>query len=276
LRTKCLFFKTVDNNFSFAYIPLAELFSSLLATSKQPAADMRASSMIPYRAMALALIVFASVFSIPAHSGHHHHSSHHKDGVQCHLPNLQNAIDCHQHPLTKGDEFPPKFIEFSCSPEGKRYGKCTKLGGIGNNLILFPAVYVFAMLSGREVVIHDSSGLGNWCRALNCGFQFTSDAERAFPDLKKITNVEQFTQNDFAYKLRSNISIPNDIVGFRGMDVYATKWFHYAGPLARPCVEEITGNQRKLISDAAVKLFLSNIDIVTIALNDTDINTANV
>lgn len=148
--------------------------------------------------------------------------------------------------LPSGDT-PPKFIEFSCSPKDGRYNSCTKLGGIGNTLIMFPAVYLASMLSGRELIIHDNSGLGNWCRALKCGFSFTSDIEKKYPELKKITHINAKSQNDFAYKLRMNISIPDEIVGFRGMDVYASKWIHYAGTFAATCVKHITGNHEEMV-----------------------------
>lgn len=165
------------------------------------------------------------------------HTSEHPDGIQCHLPNLEEAMIKHEKLLTT-----PKFVEYSCSPLEGRYDKCTKLGGIGNFLVLFPAVYLAAMLTGRELIIHDNSVLGQWCRAINCGFQFTSDVEKKYPLLfEKVKHVTQFTQNDYAYKLRINASIPDTIVGFRGMDVYASKWFQYAGALAGPCIEHITG-----------------------------------
>lgn len=159
-------------------------------------------------------------------------------GVQCHLPDLQVSVDRYQN---DPDSSRPQFVEFSCSPQKGRYPGCTKLGGIGNSLVLFPAVYLSAMLTGRELIIHDESGLGNWCRALKCGFNFTSDAARLYPHLNHVKNVRSMGQNDFSHMLKNNISIPEDIVGFRGMDVYASKWILFAGPLAMSCVKEITG-----------------------------------
>lgn len=192
---------------------------------------MRTWSIFPQcnNLLVCALFLVVPFFTFSTHAP----ISPHPDGVQCHLPNLLGE---------RISEETPKFIEFACSPIDGRYDKCTKLGGIGNTLIMFPAVYLAAMLSGRQIIIHDNSGLGNWCRALKCDFPFTSAMEELFTDLKTVKHVVSLTQNDFAYKLRKNTSIPDSIIGFRGMDVYATKWFHYAGPYASACVEHITGN----------------------------------
>ena len=168
-------------------------------------------------------------------------TSHHPDGVQCHKPNLEAAID-HYYNLssTENQTKYPKFIEYSCV--SKRYGRCTHLGGIGNKLIIFPAVYLAAMLTGRELIIRDNSELGHWCHALKCGFHFSSYAEMKFPQLQKTTRVHELIPGDFAEKLRTNTSIPHDIVSLRALNVFASTWYLHAGPLASECVERITGD----------------------------------
>ncbi len=47
--------------------------------------------------------------------------------------------------------------------------------GIGNFIIFFPAAFYLAALTGREIIIVDSSLLGEMCRILHCGFPLLSD-----------------------------------------------------------------------------------------------------
>jgi hypothetical protein len=138
---------------------------------------------------------------------------------------------------------PPKFVEFSCTAKSGRYGGCTKLGGIGNTLVLFPAAYLLAMVSGRHLILNDHSAMGAWCRALNCSFPFTSEVEKQFPEfkLKKVKRVSSLNHIDVIHRMRENISISDHVIGFHGMDVFSTNWYTFSGPVVKQCVANITG-----------------------------------
>jgi hypothetical protein len=99
------------------------------------------------------------------------------------------------------------------------------------------------MVSGRHLILNDHSAMGAWCRALNCSFPFTSEVEKQFPEfkLKKVKRVSSLNHIDVAYKMRENISIPDHVIGFHGMDVFSTNWYIFAGPVVKQCVENITG-----------------------------------
>mmetsp|Transcript_19251 Transcript_19251/g.32296 ORF Transcript_19251/g.32296 Transcript_19251/m.32296 type:complete len:437 (-) Transcript_19251:245-1555(-) len=160
---------------------------------------------------------------------------------RCNLPRSVLLPEEHKNP-----RFPLQFIEFSCSSEKGRYGKCSKLGGIGNFLVLFPAVYLYAMVSGRHLILHDNSAMGQWCRALNCTFPFTSEVENLYPALKKIKKVPSYNPNDIAYNIRLNNSFPDTIVGLHSMEIFSSGWIDYAGKHTPECVERITGCHRRL------------------------------
>jgi len=161
---------------------------------------------------------------------------------RCNLPRSVLLPEEHKNP-----RFPLQFIEFSCSSEKGRYGKCSKLGGIGNFLVLFPAVYLYAMVSGRHLILHDNSAMGQWCRALNCTFPFTSEVENLYPALKKIKKVPSYNPNDIAYNIRLNNSFPDTIVGLHSMEIFSSGWIDYAGKHTPECVERITGCHSKLV-----------------------------
>ena len=155
-------------------------------------------------------------------------------GDTCHLPHsvLEHPPRSYRH---------LKFVEFSCSGRHASKSRCTKKGGIGNTLVLFPAVYLFAMVSGRHLIINDNSAMGGWCRGLNCSFPFTSEVENVYPKLKQIEHVNSFNYIAIAESVRENMPIPDVVVGYHGMNVHSTRWVDDAGPKARRCIEKITG-----------------------------------
>lgn len=165
-------------------------------------------------------------------------------GVHCHKPDLRAAIEAYER-SGREDSLRPKFVEFSCTPEHHRYDHCSTKGGIGNSLLIYPAAYLFAMISGRELIIQDSSVMGSWCRALHCGFNFTSEVENLFPNLTSAKHVPRLNGDAFAYKIRTKQNIKEDVVGAIGLDTVSTRWFHYAGRGAAECVHNITGCHSK-------------------------------
>mmetsp|Transcript_19252 Transcript_19252/g.32298 ORF Transcript_19252/g.32298 Transcript_19252/m.32298 type:complete len:352 (-) Transcript_19252:245-1300(-) len=102
------------------------------------------------------------------------------------------------------------------------------------------------MVSGRHLILHDNSAMGQWCRALNCTFPFTSEVENLYPALKKIKKVPSYNPNDIAYNIRLNNSFPDTIVGLHSMEIFSSGWIDYAGKHTPECVERITGCHRRL------------------------------
>jgi hypothetical protein len=138
---------------------------------------------------------------------------------------------------------PPKFVEFSCTAKGGRCARFSKVGGIGNTLVSFPAVYLYAMVSGRHLILNDHSAMGAWCRALNCSFPFTSEVEKQFPEfkLKKIKRVNTLNGESMAAEMRGNISNQDVIVGFRSLNTQSAGWYMYGGQHTIECIRKLTG-----------------------------------
>ena len=47
--------------------------------------------------------------------------------------------------------------------------------GLGNLLIFFPAVYYYAVITGRDIIVNDRSLFGAVCRVVQCGFPFLDE-----------------------------------------------------------------------------------------------------
>ena len=62
--------------------------------------------------------------------------------------------------------------------------------GIGNLLIFFPAVYYYAALTGRDIIISDGSTIGEMCRIVHCGFPFQNVLLHAFPEILTVQNIK--------------------------------------------------------------------------------------
>jgi len=47
-------------------------------------------------------------------------------------------------------------------------------------LVFFPALYYFAMLTGRDILIMDDSLIGRMCTKVRCGFPLLSEISGTF------------------------------------------------------------------------------------------------
>ena len=173
-------------------------------------------------------------------------SSIHQNGMTCHkpgrLPTSTIPNDNHKNKDHYINEEIIKFVEYSCQVGSKRShcGKSTP--GMGNVLQVFPAVYLMAMITGRELIILDDGGLGRVCQVIKCGFDFTSRAIELFPSLKKTTKVRSMIATELSAAVNASAQFPERIVGYRGVNVANNNWYLLAGSYARDCVQHVTGN----------------------------------
>jgi hypothetical protein len=126
-----------------------------------------------------------------------------------------------------------RFVEYS--PVGPNRG-------IGNTLIYFPVIYWFAVFSGRDIAISDLSSVGSVCRILNCGFPFTSEVKKKFPDLK-LAKSPVVKNMHLIEHFKSNTTYKNDIMTVNG---YSAVAFHsFIGNLMKndtfDCVKQLSG-----------------------------------
>mmetsp|Transcript_8819 Transcript_8819/g.13201 ORF Transcript_8819/g.13201 Transcript_8819/m.13201 type:complete len:420 (+) Transcript_8819:140-1399(+) len=135
-----------------------------------------------------------------------------------------------------------KFLKYSCSPSSKvDHHLCPQGTGIGNIFEIYPALYTFALLDGRSIVIGDSSEIGMFCQVLNCGFPFASEVESSFPVLKNKSHLRH--GHAFFSKYFQDATMEDESVLLpSGLSTVASNWYQYTGQNAtRSCIESITG-----------------------------------
>lgn len=121
-------------------------------------------------------------------------------------------------------------------------GENAKGGGVGNVLIFYPAVYAFAILSGRKIIINDKSAIGLMCSVVKCGFPFISDIEELFPDLvnsETLGRAPTFAAFNFIDYFNNNDTISKPIVKSHGYS-FKSDWWVY-GPELASCVSRAIG-----------------------------------
>lgn len=115
--------------------------------------------------------------------------------------------------------------------------------GIGNLLAFFPAVYYYAMLTARFIVIEDSSYIGHMCTVLHCGFPLLSTVKVANPDLFSTLDESQMRvlrHNNFPQSFGANPTKFDDILlTATGMDARSDWWVWQDN--TRKCVAMISG-----------------------------------
>lgn len=113
-------------------------------------------------------------------------------------------------------------------------------GGIGNYLIFYPAAYYFAALTGRDIVIADSSLLAEMCKVIICAFPLYSHVSATFPSiLPPDINKRGAKVWDFARHLSGEGIITDKVVNADGYK-YASGWYNYFN-FSRSCIPKLTG-----------------------------------
>jgi hypothetical protein len=86
--------------------------------------------------------------------------------------------------------------------------------GLGNILIFYPAAFYFAAVTGRDIIISDSSVIGEMCSIIQCGFPFVSQLALAFPNILNndtLARVDEIKAIDFGryskYSLNTHTQI---------------------------------------------------------------------
>ena len=144
--------------------------------------------------------------------------------MQCRLPNSDSPSS--------------GFVEYNC--ELRRHGISDSKAGIGNILTFYPSVYLFAMISGRDMVLHDRSSVATFCRTLKCGFPFLSDLEQSHVSLN-VTKVRAVGIHDIANAISNDIAVADATICVHGLSTTTSNWYQYSSNASKECVANITG-----------------------------------
>mmetsp|Transcript_1651 Transcript_1651/g.1730 ORF Transcript_1651/g.1730 Transcript_1651/m.1730 type:complete len:401 (+) Transcript_1651:74-1276(+) len=144
--------------------------------------------------------------------------------VKCRDPmfDIDNTPDSHK-----------KFILLSPPVNG---------GGIGNQLIFYPAQYVYAILTGRDIVIHDRGLMGELCSVITCGFPFLSQMHAAHPDSftdEQLKAGRVMKAYDMIREFKGEFEVNNDVAYPAGTVRKSDWWLWMNG--TTECVQRITG-----------------------------------
>ena len=116
-------------------------------------------------------------------------------------------------------------------------------GGLGNELIFYPAAYIFAAMTGRSIIVSDGGLMAELCSVITCGFPLLSEIAPAFPiDLSpyKIKAARGIKSWDFVKHFEGSIpEIDTKIVRPGGYMWKSNWWLNVPG--AADCLSKITG-----------------------------------
>jgi len=116
--------------------------------------------------------------------------------------------------------------------------------GIGNLLIFFPAVYYYAVITGRDIIVNDRSIFGAVCRVIQCGFPFLDEVRLAFPSILDNDTVSRIRELKVAeitkYMDHQSYAIPSTLVRANWGITSKSDWWVWHN-ISSHCVQRITG-----------------------------------
>ena len=65
---------------------------------------------------------------------------------------------------------PSTGVQYSRHPKFIIYAPDKSGGGLGNSLVYFANAFFLAAVTGKELIMGDSSGIGQMCHVVNCGY----------------------------------------------------------------------------------------------------------
>lgn len=120
-------------------------------------------------------------------------------------------------------------------------------GGLGNTLVHFPNVFIFAAVTGRDILIGENSALTEMCTVLVCGYTKVSTILKSLNDndAQKFLNGRNIKVYDMGEYFRGADNNFNDNVIFcEGFLPHLTGWYNYIENNTLPvqqCLSKITG-----------------------------------
>lgn len=119
-------------------------------------------------------------------------------------------------------------------------------GGIGNSIVFFPNAFIFAALTGRDILIGDHSALTEFCTVITCGYPRVGTIAKSLPEAQAKTfpqakNVKVFDMGEY---FRGDALIDSDHVYVDGFLPHLTGWYQAIGNNTAPavaCLAKITG-----------------------------------
>ena len=151
---------------------------------------------------------------------------------------LSSRIICRDPDL--GGQHPPEqifhrqFMTFGCE-------ECSG-AGFGNLMIFFPAVYYFAALTGRDLLIFDNSILGELCKIITCGFPMVSEMSLAYPSLlgpDKLRGIKKVKALDFHKHFDGSRPLHEPLLRGDGYMPASDWWVSYNR--TAHCIRKLTG-----------------------------------
>jgi hypothetical protein len=122
-------------------------------------------------------------------------------------------------------------------------------GGIGNSIVFFPNAFIFAALTGRDILIGDHSALTELCTVLTCGYPRVSTIAKSLPENQARTFpiAKAIKVYDMGEYFRGDMLIDSDHVHVDGYLPHLTPWYLYLNnntKAAVDCLAKITGCAR--------------------------------
>lgn len=115
--------------------------------------------------------------------------------------------------------------------------------GLGNVLSFFPAAFYFAQFTNRQIVVHDKSLLGRFCRLVNCPFPSVQQMALVYPSIFTEYNVYHqriVTARDFRAIFDAKQPMPtDDMVTSTGIDGKSDWWLNFRN--LSHCVVKLSG-----------------------------------
>jgi len=115
--------------------------------------------------------------------------------------------------------------------------------GLGNLLIFFPAVYYYAAITGRHIIVNDRSLFGAVCRVVQCGFPFLDEVRLAFPNIlnnNTLSLIRELKVVEITRYMDQSHAVSSKLVRANWGITSKSDWWVWHN-ISSHCVQRITG-----------------------------------
>lgn len=125
-------------------------------------------------------------------------------------------------------------------------GHGSSSGGVGNSIVFFPNAFIFAALTGRNLLIGENSALTEMCSVLTCGYTRVSVIAKSLSgtQAKGFPRGRAIKVFDMGEHFRGEAIINDPNVFVDGFLPHLTGWYQYLDNNTAPaleCLKKITG-----------------------------------
>ena len=114
-------------------------------------------------------------------------------------------------------------------------------------LVFFPNAFIYAALTGRNIVIGEDSALAEVCTIINCGYARVGTMEKSFPSLvspKKLQSGRHIKVYEMGEHMKGDLEVWEDIVHVSGFLPHLSTWYRSLDSHtleAERCLARVTG-----------------------------------